>query len=480
MERALNIPRLVISGLKGGTGKTIITIGILSQLRSSGLKVLGFKKGPDFIDPGWLSLAADGPCRNLDAFIMDPQRLYTHFLSTSMGYDMVVIEGNRGIYDGMDVTGSFSTAELSKALKAPVVLIIDVTMSTRTVAALVKGCQVLDPNVSLKAVILNKVANQRQEMLIKEAIKTECKIPVVGAIPKQKQNPFPERHMGLLPHREQEKALQAVEWAGSLIKEYVDMDMLLSIARDAEPLVFSDNTTEVQREIYSQRPKIGVMLDKAFWFYYPENLELLKQLGADITFINALKDERPPEIHGLYIGGGFPETQAEALANNVVFRKNLRDLIVAGLPVYAECGGLIYLGRGINYQGSYYPMLDVFPVQFSFQNSPVGHGYTEFEVVLPNPYYAINTQIRAHEFHYSLPNAFEVSKLNLAFKVLRGNGFAQKMDGLLKGPVLATYMHVHALGETSWAHGLLSLSSLYAKKLILQRKKSVDKSGILV
>jgi cobyrinic acid a,c-diamide synthase len=480
MNRALHIPRLVIGGLRGGSGKTIITIGILSFFRCMGLKVQGFKKGPDFIDPGWLSLAAKQPCRNLDAFIMDPKRLCGHFVSSSMGYDVVVIEGNRGIYDGMDVAGSFSTAELSKSLKAPLALVVDVTMSTRTVAALVKGCQVLDPQVPLKAVILNKVANQRQEMLIREAIKTECGIPVAGAIPKQRQNPFPERHMGLLPHREQEKALQAVEWAQGLVERYVDMDMLLSIAKEAEPLEFSTHTTETPKAYEAQRPKIGVMLDRAFWFYYPENLELLRNLGAQITFMDALKDERVPEIHGLYIGGGFPETQAEALANNVAFRRGLRDLVNNGLPVYGECGGLIYLGKGINYRGGHYPMLDIFPVEFAFQDSPAGHGYTEFEVVLPNPYYALHKVVRAHEFHYSLPNPFEGSKLDFAFKVIRGNGFFQKTDGLVKGPVLGTYMHVHALGESSWAQGLLYLASLYAQKAHLGEKKFIDKSGTLV
>lgn len=457
----VDIPRLIIGGLRGGSGKTVFTIGLLHELKKKGLKVLGFKKGPDFIDPGWLTLASGNPCRNLDAYIMDPQRLLTHFITKAMGYDIVIVEGNRGLFDGMDAKGSFSTSELAKTLSAPVCLLVDVTMATRTIAALVKGCQVFDPGLEIKAVVLNKVATPRQEHLIKSAIEEECNIPVVGSIPRQRENPFPERHMGLLPYQENEEALKAVEWAGRLAREHVDLERVKDIASSAPAMPLEGISLTEKRN--TTPLKIGVLLDKAFWFYYPENLELLKALGAELSFIDSLSSSYIPEIYGLYIGGGFPETQAKALADNRVFREGLRRLINNGLPVYAECGGLIYLGKEVVFGGKTYPMLDVFPLRFEFESRPVGHGYTEFVAIRPNPYFQINRPIRGHEFHYSKPKIIHGQRLEFAFKVLRGNGFDGIQDGVIKGPVLGTYMHVHALGETQWAEGLVKLSQTFCE-----------------
>lgn len=455
----LSIPRLVIGGLRGGSGKTIFTIGLLHELKQRGSKVLGFKKGPDFIDPGWLTLASGNPCRNLDAYIMDPQRLLSHFLSKAMGYDFVVIEGNRGLFDGMDAKGSFSTAELAKSLSAPVCLLVDVTMATRTIAALVKGCQVFDPALQIRAVVINKVATSRQEQLVRSTVEEVCNIPVIGAIPRQRENPFPERHMGLLPHQENEEAIRAVEWAGRLVREHVDLEKLRDIATSTSGFSF-EGTSLIEHPL-SKPVKIGVLMDKAFWFYYPENLELLRSLGAELTYMDSLNQKTIPEIYGLYIGGGFPETQAQALAENRVFRERLKSLIENGLPVYAECGGLIYLGKEVVFRGKTYPMLNVFPVRFEFENRPVGHGYTEFVPVKPNPYFEINRPIRGHEFHYSIPKLITGEGVDFAFKILRGNGFDGRQDGIMKGNVLGTYMHVHALGETQWAEGLIRLSKAF-------------------
>lgn len=455
----LKIPRLVVAALRGGSGKTILTIGLLSELRRKGLRALGFKKGPDFIDPGWITLASGNPCRNLDAYIMDPQRLLDHFIWAGAGYDMVLVEGNRGVFDGMDQKGSFSTSELSKLLRAPVCLVIDVTMATRTVAALVKGCQVFDPGMDLRAVVINKVANSRQETLIKWAIEGECGIPVVGALPRRKENPFPERHMGLLPYQENEKALEAIKWAEDLIRGYVDVDALVSIASSAP---FLDSYTKVGNPTPMEpRVKIGILLDKSFWFYYPENLELLRSLGAELVLIDSTTSKQVPNIHGLYIGGGFPETQAKALADNTAFRRHLKSLTEKGLPVYAECGGLIYLGKELNFRGESYPMLEIFPVKFEFQERPAGHGYTEFVPERQNPYFELNKPIKGHEFHYSVPRLITEEEPQFVFKVLRGNGFDGLRDGLLKGHVLGTYMHVHALGESQWAKSLIRLAQSF-------------------
>jgi cobyrinic acid a,c-diamide synthase len=202
-------------------------------------------------------------------------------------------------------------------------------------------------------------------------------------------------------------------------------------------------------------------MDKAFWFYYPENLELLSSLGAEVVYLDALSQEEVPLIHGLYMGGGFPETQAEGLARNTAFRSALKGLIDRGLPVYAECGGLIYLGRQLTYLGSTYPMLGVLGIDFGFQERPVGHGYTECEVVLPNPYFPMGKVVKGHEFHYSVPQVHWGSRPSFVFKVLKGAGIANGMDGVLKGQVLGTYIHVHALGERHWAEGLVRQAGLF-------------------
>ncbi|MFN3535408.1 MAG: cobyrinate a,c-diamide synthase, partial [Desulfatiglandales bacterium] len=355
-------------------------------------------------------------------------------------------------------------AQLSKLLRAPVCLIVDVTMATRTVAALVKGCQVFDPEVDLRAVIINKVATTRQESLIKKAIEEACGIPVVGAIPRKSENPFPERHMGLLPYQENEEAFKAVEWARRLVGEHVDVEILREIAYSAPPLEI--NKGGLKPSLVANSVKIGVLLDKAFWFYYPENLELLRSLGAQLVYLDSLRDREVKDIDGIYVGGGFPETQAEALAKNEGFRKRLGQMIQNGLPVYAECGGLIYLGKEVHFKGNSYPMLDIFPIRFEFQSRPAGHGYTEFVAERPNPYYEMNRPIKGHEFHYSIPRLLDENASEFVFRILRGNGFDGKRDGIMKGAVLGTYMHVHALGEKQWAEGLVELSRLFSLKAI--------------
>jgi len=460
-------PRIIIAALKGGSGKTVLSIGLAAAWREMGLSVAPFKKGPDFIDAGWLSIATGAPCYNLDPFLMDENQTLDSFLRHSDHGQIAVIEGNRGLFDGLDIDGCCSTAEVARLLQAPVLIVLDVTMTTRTMAAIVRGCQVFDPELNIAGVILNRVAGPRQKNLITEAIWKYCGIPVVGSVPKLKENPFPERHMGLVPHQESSRAQRAISWAKKTVSDNLQLKRIQEIANQAPPLdsIISLGEAETCPENESSRPRIGFIKDQALWFYYPENLSELEKLGAVMVEVNAISSNALPKLDALYIGGGFPETQAQSLADNGVFREVLKGEIEKGLPVYAECGGLIYLGEQIRLSDNHYPMVGALPLDFVFQKKPRGHGYTILETCDQNPYYSVGKILRGHEFHYSRP-VFTASKepVHFAFKVKRGHGIDGEKDGICRKNILGTYTHVHAAGESDWAKGLFRAALEYKKK----------------
>ncbi len=447
------MPRLVLAALRGGAGKTILSLGLIAAFRERGWTVAPYKKGPDYIDAGWLAFAADRPCYNLDPFLMSPEQIVRSLAGNAAGAALALIEGNRGLFDGMDLQGRRSTAELAKIIHAPVILIVDVSMVTRTVAALVRGCQVFDTGLDLAGIILNRVAGVRQETLVRKAIEHYCELAVVGAVGKLQGHVFPERHMGLVPHRESAHAQRAVSLARQAATAGLDLDRILELAGRARPLPVAP-CVPVCRTRETGTPRIGIIHDRAFWFYYPENLDQLTRLGAELIVLNALQDTRLPELDALYIGGGFPETQAEALAANRPFRQALRGAIDAGLPVYAECGGFMYLGRYLLMAGKRHPMVGALPVAFSLQRRPQGHGYTVLEVVSDNPFFDRGTRLKGHEFHYSRPIDLAEDHVRFAFRMRRGHGVDGHRDGLCVRNVLATYTHLHAAGSPSWAEGL--------------------------
>ena len=448
--------RVIIAALKGGSGKTILSLGLVSAWREKGFEIAPFKKGPDFIDAGWLSFAAGRACYNLDRFLMNEKQILDSFLDRSNGADLSLIEGNRGLYDGLDLDGHSSTAELAKLLKAPVLIVLDVTMATRTMGAVVRGCQTFDPDLNIAGVILNRVAGPRQERLVTETIEKYCGLPVVGSVPKLKENLFPERHMGLVPFQERDAAEKAVSWAKKTVQENLQLDKIFQIAHQSEPLdtTLRDEGSEPLKVFGERPPRIGFIRDRAFWFYYPENLEQLEQMGAVLVEINALASAHLPELDALYIGGGFPETQAQALADNRSFRISLREEIEKGLPVYAECGGFMYLGERLIVGDTSYPMVGALPVEFILQKKPQGHGYTVLEVAGTNPYYPVGGTLRGHEFHYSKPVFTKKRSLDFAFKVRRGHGVDGVRDGICRRNLLATYTHVHGRGNPGWAGNL--------------------------
>jgi len=480
-QEDMDFPRILISALRGGAGKTVVSIGIIAAWKASGKQITPFKKGPDYIDAGWLSLAAGKPCYNLDTFLVKASHILQSFYFHSITDEISVIEGNRGLYDGIDIQGSTSTAELAKLLKSPVVLCIDCTKSTRTMAAAVLGCLNFDPDVDIKGVILNRVAGSRHENVLRKNIEQYCHIPVLGAIPKLDWEKFPERHLGLVPTPEHASAMDAVDDAARIASRYLDLDALSEISFNAQALSIPDALLDkIRRKPYIQdniladaesridsdrhpKPKIGIIRDSAFQFYYPENIEALEAQGAETIIISPFASDTIPPVDALYIGGGFPETHARQLSNNLTFRKQLKDLANDGLPIYAECGGLMYLGEELVLEGTSYPMADVLPVVFGFFKKPQGHGYTVVEVAHKNPYFDIGTEIKGHEFHYSKVLKWRGTDNDLVFNMKRGAGFLNKRDGVCHKNVLATYTHIHALGTPSWAGALVRNAMVYRK-----------------
>jgi cobyrinic acid a,c-diamide synthase len=457
----MGVPRIIISALRGGSGKTILSIGIIAAWKTLGKRIAPFKKGPDYIDAGWLAYAAGRPCHNLDTFMIKKESVLQSFLWNTEKKDIAVIEGNRGLYDGIDLEGRTSTAELAKLLKAPLVLCIDATKTTRSMAAVVMGCLQFDPDVSIKGVILNRVAGPRHESILRRSIEHYSGVPVIGAVPKLDTQDFPERHMGLVPTPEHGWAKDSIEAISKIASKYLDLDALAAIARDAAPLAEIDIPEEV---IQHPGPRIGIIRDSAFQFYYPENIAALEAAGAETIFFSPLTDDTIPPVDALYIGGGFPETHAQQLAENVRFREQLKSLAEDGLPVYAECGGLMFLGEALVLEGKSFSMVGVLPVVFGFSKKPAGHGYTVVTVDRQNPFFEVGTELKGHEFHYSRVIKWRGDDNDLAFEMKRGTGLIDKRDGVCYKNVLATYTHIHALGTPEWAGAVVRMAASFRDK----------------
>ena len=456
-------PGIVVAALRGGSGKTIFSVGIIAALKSLGKTVAPFKKGPDYIDAGWLALAAGRPCYNLDSFLIDREILLGSYQSHTRDADFTLIEGNRGLYDCIDTKGETSTAELAKLLGLPVILCIDATKTTRTMAAVVRGITAFDADVHIGGVVLNRVAGKRHQSILTRSIEEYTGIPVLGAVPKLKQQRFPERHMGLVPTPEHSWAQPAIDAIREVAENHLDIERIQRLAEMAEPVEPGKVDVPIISAAAAKNdaPVIGILRDSAFQFYYPENLEALEAEGANLVFASPLKDERLPRVDALYIGGGFPETHGRELEANAAFRRRLKSLAEGGLPIYAECGGLMYLGERLDLKEGAFKMTGVLPAVFGFSKRPQGHGYTIVRVERDNPYYTRGTTILGHEFHYSSVKEWKGTPQNLAFSMQRGSGFFGGQDGVCINNVLATYTHIHALGTPTWARALVDQARAY-------------------
>jgi cobyrinic acid a,c-diamide synthase len=453
-------PRVVIAGLSGDSGKTIVTMSLMIALRRNGYTVVPFKKGPDYIDSAWLGNVSDGVCRNLDTYLVGRDDVLQNFALHSAQAEIAVIEGNRGLFDGKDLSGTHSTAELAKLLQAPLLLVVDATKSTRTVAALVKGCQVFDRNLHIAGVILNKVAGPRHDRILRESIEDHCRLPVVGSIPKLGKDPslLPGRHLGLVPPAEYQDRTRIEDRLAKIADRHLDIEQIIGTANNVEPLeIWARQSTASIKS----RVKIGYFKDSVFTFYYPENLEALEKSGASLIPISSLVDAELPEIDALYIGGGFPETHAELLSKNQSLMESVKSAAEKGLPIYAECGGLIYLCRSLEWHQKNYAMAGLFPIDLEMHDKPAGHGYMSLLVDQANPFYSEGTVIKGHEFHYSQALS-GTEGISPCMKVQTGVGLGDHRDGLVFKNTLACYAHIHADGTKEWATAMIANALKYA------------------
>jgi cobyrinic acid a,c-diamide synthase len=446
--------------LSGDSGKTIASLSILSALRQKGYSVSAFKKGPDFIDPAWLSLVSQSACRNLDTYMVEPDIVLRNFVLHGAKSDISVIEGNRGLFDSKDGSASHSTGELAKLLQAPVILVVGAAKVTRTVAAIVKGCVDFDPAVNIAGVILNCVAGKRHLRVLSDSISKWTGLPVLGSIPRLGDDStlIPGRHLGLITPAEYEHNAGLQFTLRGIAEDFLDVDAIIEIAESAPPLSCA---CRISPPVKCERVKIGYFKDPVFTFYYPENLEALRAHGAQLVQVSSLADSALPELDALYIGGGFPETHAEHLARNRSMMKSVEEHARNGLPIYAECGGLMYLCRSLRWDGVVYPMAGLFPVDLSMHQKPVGHGYTSLRVDAPNPFYPIGTSIRGHEFHYSGPVDGALNAES-CMQVERGSGLGAARDGMMRFNTLACYTHIHADGTEGWAAAMVSRAAGHA------------------
>lgn len=446
--------RLVIAGTRSGVGKTTISLGLMAALARRGYQVQPYKVGPDYIDPGFHTLVTGNTSYNLDSYFLGNNGVKDLYLNTGENTDISIIEGVMGLFDGKGKEGTGSTAEIARILKTPILLIIDGKKIAQSGAALAYGYKNYDSELNIKGVILNNIASKRHYQLIKEALESKpVELEVLGYIPRQKDLELPERHLGLVPTHESKELELFIDNLSSLVEEHVNLDKLINLAGECEKV-------EPEKEIlYSRKKsrkkkydlKIGIAYDKGFNFYYQYNLDLLEKLGAELIYFSPVQDERLPDADGLYLGGGFPESFLEQLANNTDMKNDMKEKIEAGLPVYAECGGLMYLSEEIiDTEGNVYPMVGVLSAQTKMTTSLQEMGYVEIEAITSNIMLNKKEKARGHVFHYSrLDNLQE----NIEH-CYRGSG--NKLEGY--SPVenlLISYIHLHFGSNPNLANNFL-------------------------
>ncbi|MDO8263761.1 MAG: cobyrinate a,c-diamide synthase [Gallionella sp.] len=496
--------RMLISAAHKSSGKTMVSIGLCAALKARGHVVQPFKKGPDYIDPMWLSQAAGHACRNLDLYLMERDDIIATFAQHSAEVNLV--EGNKGLYDGLALDGSNSNAALAKLLDLPVFLVIDARGMTRGIAPLILGYQAFDRDINIAGVILNNLGGSRHEAKLREVIEHYTDVPVIGAIHHDERLSIVERHLGLMPSNESHVATAKIKQIGEAIAEQVDLDQLLALSQKAplnvphqSPLSNSDGTTshstkpasgqvagylpggeranvknilqfpaEVSPLPCGDKVRIGIARDRAFGFYYADDLDALEAAGAELVPFDALRDACLPEVDALYIGGGFPETCAAELEANSTLRAQIKLAIENGMPAYAECGGLMYLSRSIEYLGHTYQMVGAIPGDVKMHDKPIGRGYVHLKEDEAHPWPRPNApakQIKAHEFHYSsLENLPPDTRF--AYHVERGYGIEGKRDGLIVHNLLASYTHLRTIGSCYWATRFVA----FIRRQLEQRK----------
>jgi cobyrinic acid a,c-diamide synthase len=452
--------QILISAAHKSSGKTTVTLGLCAALRARGLNVQPFKKGPDYIDPMWLGRAAGYTCHNLDFHTQSRDEIRDTVGYYARDAEISLIEGNKGLYDGLDLHGSNSNAALAKLLAAPVVLVLDARGMTRGVAPLILGYRAFDADINIAGVILNQLGGSRHEAKLRAVIEHYTDVPVIGAVARDSDMEILERHLGLIPSNEQQDAAQQIVRIGRSIEAQVDLDMLLAIAADSSvPPAPAEPPGAIAP--LDQPLRIAVARDEAFGFYYPGDLEAMTAAGAELIAVDTLRDTTLPAVDGLFIGGGFPESCMQKLQANVSLRGAIRQAIEDGLPVYAECGGLMYLSRSLSWKGSRCEMVGSIPADTVMHERPQGRGYVRLAPTAYHPW-GISTgeavEICAHEFHYSALDGLEAGD-GFAFQVMRGTGIDGAHDGFVYKNLLACYTYQRTTRGNRWTEDFLRFVS---------------------
>ena len=468
---------VLISAAHKSSGKTTITLGLCAALQRRGLIVQPFKKGPDYIDPMWLTLAAGQDCHNLDFHSMTRDEIRGTFRRYGHNSDIALIEGNKGLYDGLDLDGRNSNAALARMIKAPVVLVIDAQGMTRGIAPLILGYQAFDKRMNIAGVILNKLGGKRHEGKLRAVIEHYTDVPVIGAVHKNDSLSINEQHLGLTPGTASMETLSQINNIADLVEAQVDLDKFIKIA---------DTAPEIKKSpelVITTKPKqvrIGVARDKAFGFYYPGDISALQDAGAEIVNIDTFNDKKLPQLDGMFIGGGFPESHLQELAKNTSLMRDIATKVESGLPVYAECGGLMYLTRSIQWGNQHHLMVGAIPADTEMCKKPQGRGYVRLketknmlwmDEIAQKP----QKEFCAHEFHYSRLVNID-SDVKYAYKVIRGFGIDGKNDGVVYKNVLASYTHLRDVKHNRWASRFVEfVNTCKDNNLVVPENKIVSK-----
>ena len=457
---ARQIPRVVIAAPMSGSGKTTVVTGLLAAMRAHGVKAQSYKIGPDYIDPGYHALASGRPAHNLDTWLVSKERLADIFISTMADADVAVIEGVMGLYDG-GKNGVSSTAEIAKLLKTPVLLVVNAKSMGESAAALVLGFKQYDPGVNLAGVILNRLGSDTHRMMIEEALE-KLGVPVFGAIKRNDAMTMPERHLGLVPVEENARERETVEEIGRVVGAAVDVESIVALGKTAPPLEIEQGFSQAAET----KARIAVARDEAFSFYYPESLAVLRQKGADIVFFSPLHDERLPEADGLILGGGFPEMFAKELYENESMRASIKAAAEKGMPIYAECGGFMYLMRRVtDFDGNSFPMLGVIPGEVAMNKKLQTVGYVSAEMMRDTVLGSKGTVLHGHEFHFSSECEPETgADYPRAFTFRKMRNPSPYAAGYAKGNILGSYLHLHFAGSEDAAASFVTACQNYAEK----------------
>lgn len=446
--------RIILAGTGSAVGKTTIATGIMKAL-SEKYNVQPFKVGPDYIDPSYHTLATENISRNLDSFFMKEGQVRDSYLKGMEGKDIAIIEGVRGLFEGIDSVNDIgSTASIAKSLKAPVILIINSRSLVKSAAAIVLGFKSLDPEINIAGVILNKVKNKAHYLKTKKSIEEITNTEVIGGIIRDDNISIEQRHLGLVPARERENSLKFIELWSEVIKNSIDLDRLIEIAKTAPRI--TSNITPIWNKLNKQQVKIGVAYDEVFNFYYKENLESLEVNNAKIKYFSPLKDEELPDVDGIYIGGGYPELFSKELNANQNMLSQIKNFHLEDRPIFAECGGLMYLMNSIHEDA----VVNVYPYKSILTDRVQALKYTIAEVKEDNIISKKGEKFNGHEFHYSkvLVNENNI-KNKLAFEILRGKGSYNNQDGFMERNTLASYVHTHVAAMPNFG-GNFCISSL--------------------